>query len=301
MPIQQKNYARAASFALSAFTGWTLSDALLKLVRTSGIPAGQLLLISGLSGMAVVFTLCVLRGNVKRLQPHNWRDLFFIGICQAFAWLTWAYALPSLPLVSMYTVAFMTPMTVAVLAAVLLKEHLGWKRATAIAAGFCGVIIAVNPMNLFTGTTPLVPYLLVFGSMVGTASQMLLLRALGKHESSEAMSFYPRLVLVATGMVYCASSGFAAMSGWEFLAICASGALGATGWALISKAYKNAPAAAVAPFHYSQMITGSLLGYFIWGDLPNTYLVAGAMVIIASGVYLVRHERRASRLMVRIE
>ncbi len=301
MSTHPKHYARAASFALTAFTGWVISDALLKLIRTTGIPAGQLLLISGISGMVVVFTVATLRGTVKKLQPHKGRGLFALGLCQTAAWLFWVYALPHLPLASMYVVAFMTPMIVATFAAVLLKEHLGWKRASAIASGFCGVIIAVNPLNLMNGDTPLLPYVFVFGSMAATATQMLLLRIVGKTESSEAMSFHPRLILVATGLVYCASTGFVAMSPLAFLAICASGALGATGWALMAQAYKSAPAAAVAPFHYSQMITGSILGYFIWGDVPNAYLITGAIVIIVSGIYLVRHERRASRLMVRVE
>jgi len=270
-------------------------------VRSHGVPQGEILLISGISGMMVVFALSVVRGNLRRLQPQKWGGLALIGICQCLAWIFWVDALPDLPLTSMYVVAFMTPMTVAGLAALLLKEHLGWKRATAIGTGFAGVVIAVNPVGLFHNSGALLPNLLVFGSMVGTAGQMLLLRAVGRTESSEAISFYPRLVLVLAGIIYGATSGFSEITPLAFLAICASGALGATGWALMSKAYKNAPAAAVAPFHYSQMITGALVGYLIWGDVPNAYLLSGAVVIIASGVYLVRHERRASRLMVRVD
>jgi drug/metabolite transporter (DMT)-like permease len=77
--------------------------------------------------------------------------------------------------------------------------------------------------------------------------------------------------------------------------------LGSFGWVVMSKAYKNAPAAAVAPFHYSQMLMGALLGFLIWGDVPNRYLIGGACIIIASGIYLVRHERRVSRMMVRAD
>ena len=60
-----KNYGRAASYALIGFTGWTLSDALLKLVRTDGVPHGEILLISGLSGMVVIGAIAAARGKAR--------------------------------------------------------------------------------------------------------------------------------------------------------------------------------------------------------------------------------------------
>ena len=295
------NYPRAALFALTGFTGWTIGDALLKLVRSDGVPQGQVLLISGLSGMAVIFAIAALRGNIKRLQPQKWRGLFALGACQWVAFVCWINALPLLPLANMYAVAFLTPMTVASLAALILKEHLGWKRGIAIAMGFVGVVVAVDPGALWQKTGAALPYLWVFGSMTGTATQMLILRVVSKHESSECTSFYPRMVVLTVGAVLCAMHGFVMMKPTVFLAICASGGLGGLGWAMMSKAYKNAPAAAVAPFHYSQMITGAVLGYLIWSDVPSLYLLCGTAIIIASGVYLVRHERRVSRMMVRAD
>ena len=294
--LTHKNYTLAALCALTSFTGWTMSDALLKLVRQENIPQGQIMIISALSGMAVIFLFCLLRGNLRRLQPHKWRGLIALGCCQWLAFVCWLAALPRLPLTNMYVVAFLTPMVVACLAALFLHEHPGWKRGTAIAVGFAGVVTAVNPLGLMQREGAWIPYAIVFASMLGTATQMLMLRAVGRKESSECMSFYPRVAIALAGIGYCATTGVVAMKAWVFLALCASGALGGIGWVLMAKAYKNAPAAAVAPFHYSQMITGALLGYFIWSDVPSPYLICGTLVIVASGVYLVRHERRASRM-----
>ena len=296
-----KNYVQAALYASAGFGGWTVSDAFLKLAGTSGVSPGQVMLVSGISGMVVVFLLALLRGNVRRLKPHRWQSLLGIGLCQWVAFVCWVTALPHLPLANMYAVSFLTPMTVATMAALILKEHLGWKRATAITCAFIGVVVAVNPANLMQDTNACLPYIAVFGSMMGTSTQMFLLRAVGKTESNEAAAFYPRMVIVAVGAASCLAAGFAPMGAWMFLALCASGALGGLGWALMAKAYKNAPAAAVAPFQYCQMLGGALLGYLIWGDVPTRALLCGAAIIIVSGIYLVRHERRASRTMVRVE
>jgi len=294
-----KNYGRAALFSLISFTGWTFSDTLLKLVRIDGVPKGEILFVSGLSGMVIIFLIAAARRKVRNLQPRKWSGLFIIGLCQWLSFLFWLAALPHLALTCMYAVAFMTPVTVAALAALLLKEHLGWRRGTAITAGFMGVIIAINPIGLMENSGKWLPYLAVFGNMACTATQMLVLRVVSQHETSECTAFYPRLVILTAGAIMCATEGLVAMAPLTFLAICASGALGGMGWALMSQAYKNAPAAAVAPFHYSQMITGAILGYLIWGNVPNAWLVCGASIIIGSGIYLVRHERRASRTMTR--
>jgi drug/metabolite transporter (DMT)-like permease len=251
--------------------------------------------------MATIFIVTLVRGHVRRLQPRKWGGLFALGVSQWVAFICWIHALPQLPLTNMYIVAFLTPMTVACLATLILKEHLGWKRAIPIALGFAGVLIAVDPSQLLEKPGALIPYITVFGSMLGTASQMLLLRAVGHKENTECTSFYPRVVLTSAGALSCAANGFVAMAPAVFLALCAAGALGSIGWALMSQAYKNAPAAAVAPFHYSQMLMGALLGYLIWGDIPSHHLIVGAVIIIASGIYLVRHERRVSRMMIRAD
>ena len=296
-----KNYPRAALLALTSFTVWTVADALLKLVREAHIPQGQMMLVVGLSGMAVVFLLAALRGDIRRLQPHKWHGLIALGLCQLVGFICWVTALSHLPLTNMYVVSFLTPMTVACLATLVLKEPLGWKRAVPIAAGFAGVVIAVNPANLMQDSGAWLPYLTVFGSMAGTAAQMLLLRAVGHKETSECVVFYPRLLVVVFGIFSCATTGLVEMKPWVFLALFTAGVLGSIGWVLLSQAYKNAPAASVAPFQYAQMIMGALFGYLIWGDVPSAYLWSGAAVITASGIYLVRHERRVSRMMIRVE
>ncbi|MDE1900469.1 MAG: DMT family transporter [Alphaproteobacteria bacterium] len=299
MSATTHHYARAAAFALTGFTLWSISDALLKLARTAGASEGEAMLISGISGMMVLFVIAALRGQVRKLQPHKWTGLLALGICQCSAFVFWLVALPHMLLVKLYAVAFMTPMTVASLAALFLKEHLGISRATAIVVGFAGVIVALNPVTIVRHHDAWIYYGAAALSMLGTAAQMLTLRVVSRNESSECTAFYPRSVLLIAGAVACAGGGFPAMTPPVFLEICGSGALASIGWALMSQAYKNAPAAAVAPFHYSQMLTGAFLGYLIWDSRPDIWLVMGSAIIIGSGVYLILHERRASRTMIR--
>ena len=63
----------------------------------------------------------------------------------------------------------------------------------------------------------------------------------------------------------------------------------------MAHAYKLAPAATVAPFMYSEIISGGLVGYFIWHDVPTPRLLTGAAIVIASGIYIVTHAHRAEK------
>jgi drug/metabolite transporter (DMT)-like permease len=74
-----------------------------------------------------------------------------------------------------------------------------------------------------------------------------------------------------------------------------TGFTGGIAWLLMTAAYKHAPAATISPFHYSQIITGALLGYLIWHDVPTLHLMLGGTVIIGSGLYIAAHARKAGK------
>jgi len=296
-----RNYPRAAALASIVFAGWPLSDTFLKMAREQGVPQGEILLICGLGSLVTISFVSALRGKLDHLKPHRWGGLVILGLCQVAGFMCWMLALPRLPLANMYVVSFLTPMTVACIAAVVFKEPLGWKRGLAIATGFEGVVVAIDPAQIFQHGDLGLPYLFLLGNMVGSAIQMFLLRLVAEKEKSESTAFYSRAVMAVCGLVFCATTGFVAMKPWVFLALCGSGALGGLGWGLLAQAYKHAPVAAVAPFQYSQIIWGALLGYLLWSQVPSGYLFLGSAIIIASALYLFRFERRISRTMPRLD
>ncbi|MDD4615611.1 MAG: DMT family transporter [Alphaproteobacteria bacterium] len=295
-----RNYPLAASLAVLVFAGWPVSDAFLKMAREAGVPQGEILLICGVASMATLFVFTAARGMLDHLKPNRWRGLVLLGLLQLAGFVYWMAALLRLPLANMYIVSFLAPLVVACFSSVILKESLDWKRWAAIAMGFVGVIFAVN-LHLSQNDGSWLPYLFLFGNMLASATQMFLLRLVSDKEKSESTAFYSRLILAMGGILLCSFTGFTSINPSVFLALCSSGVLGGIGWALLAEAYKYAPAAAVAPFQYTQIIWGALLGYFIWGDLPTPHLLFGSAIIIASALYLFQQEKRISRTMPRID
>ena len=126
---------------------------------------------------------------------------------------------------------------------------------------------------------------------------MLVLRILGRSESRECMAFYPRVVILIGSLIVCFIGVYRPMSATVIILAMLSGGAGSLGWLLMAQAYKLAPASIVAPFHYSEIITGALIGYLIWHDIPSAHVVIGAAIIIGSGLYIITHTRKAAKIL----
>lgn len=196
-------------------------------------------------------------------------------------------ALEHLRLDQTVTVAFLAPLVVAALAGPMLGEWPGWRRLLAILVGFTGILIAVRPG--MAGVHPAIGYALA--SMVFYAVFMLLTRYLSAYDPPLTTLFYS----ILAGTVGVAPLALAdwvwPASVFEWVLLAALGSLGGVGHYFFIQAYARAPASVVSPFLYLQLLMMIGLGWIIFGDAPDAWTLAGAGVIVASGVYLFHRER----------
>jgi drug/metabolite transporter (DMT)-like permease len=196
-------------------------------------------------------------------------------------------ALQYLRLDQTVTIVFLAPLVVAALAGPLLGEWVGWRRAIAIIVGFIGVLIAVRPG--LGSVHPAVIY--AFLAMAAYALFMLLTRHLAPYDPPLVTLFYSMFVGTLFGAPL-AISQWVWPDAWTTWALLLSlGVLGGAGHFLFILAYNRAPASAISPFLYAQLITMVGLGYVVFGDIPDPSTLVGATVIIASGIYLIHRER----------
>ncbi len=282
----------AALLALAGFTLWVAGDLCLKTATRTGAPVYELLPLCGIGGLAGATAIAMLRGGLKKLRPRHPRELACLALATLALASCWMVALQHLPLASCYTVAFLTPMTVAIVAAWLLKEPLAPRTALAIAAGFAGVIVAINPERLAETPSGWLGYIAAFGGMLAMSGQQVLLRVLGKKENPESTIFYPRLALIAGGLAVCALYGVTPLAPVAWAGGLASGGIGVIGWLCLAEAYKRAHAAHIAPFQYSQIVSGGLAGYLLWDETLSWHLAAGSAIIIGAGFYIAAHARK---------
>ena len=201
------------------------------------------------------------------------------------------FALQTLRLDQTVTIIFLAPLVVAALAGPLLGEWVGWRRGLAIGVGFLGVLIALHP-----GAAPLSAAVFVaFSGMFAYALFMLLTRHLSALDPPFVTLFYSMVAGTLLGFPLALHDWVTPpdLTTWGLLA--ALGALGGAGHMLFIFAYKFAPASTVSPFIYVQLLTMVSSGYLVFGDVPDGWTLAGAAVVIASGVYLVHRERVTAR------
>jgi drug/metabolite transporter (DMT)-like permease len=272
---------------------------LMKLSAGLGVPKYEIMAIASTSGSAFIFFLAAVRSGIGKLRVRNYKGLAIFSLSNTVCFVCWLTALPRLPLADYYTVIFLMPTVVSVLAAVLLRESLGWKKLMAILAGFSGVLIAINPAAR-QNMGDAIGYIAVFIGMLTLSGQMVLARVLSAGESSETLAFYPRLMAFIAGWVACLAWGTILPSRTALIYCLLYGLTAVLGWLFMTGAYRRATAATVIPFQYSQIITGGLIGYFVWHEIPSPNLIAGAAIIIASGIYIALHARKVAALPAEI-
>jgi drug/metabolite transporter (DMT)-like permease len=173
---------------------------------------------------------------------------------------------------------------VALLAGPTLGEWVGWRRLTAILVGFAGILIAIRP-----GLAAFHPAVLFsLGSMLSYACFILLTRYLTGSDRPETTLFYS---LIA-GTIFVAP---VAVMEWvwpadafAWMLLVSLGLWGGAGHDIFILAHRSAPASSIAPFLYFQLVSVTALGFLVFGDLPDLWTLVGAVIIIASGIYLLR-------------
>jgi drug/metabolite transporter (DMT)-like permease len=196
-------------------------------------------------------------------------------------------ALQYLQLTETTSILFATPLLVALASGPILGEWVGPRRMAAIGVGFLGVLIVTRP-----GLGGM--HRAAFLSVIGTACYAfygISTRILASYDSSATTMFYSGLagVLLVTPVLPFVWSAPPSLLVWGGMALV--GFFGAIGHWLLITAHARAPASVLAPFIYTQIVWMIALGYLIFGDLPDRWTLAGASVVIASGLYLLYRER----------
>ena len=212
------------------------------------------------------------------------------GLLQVGAMLSFFYAVSVTPLAKVSALSFTAPLFAAIGAVLLLRERPRLSRFAALAAGFVGALAIMRP-----GVAPLdFGALLVLGSSAVWAVCMLVIKLLARTESSVTITAYMGVFLTPL-------SGIAAYFVWRWPGLehliwfVVMGGLGTLAHLAFSQAFKEADATAVLPFDFTRLIWASLLGFWLYAEVPEFWTWVGGALIFASSTYIAVHEARAKK------
>jgi len=246
----------------------------------------QFVFLRSLIGLTIFVLLARQFGGLKSLFTKKWPWHLLRTLLATGAMFGFFYGLSRMPLVDALTLGFTAPLMVTALSVPMLGEHVGWRRWVAVVIGFLGVLIMLRPGD---GDVSVASVAVLFAAFC-YACLAITSRKLGSTESSYSLSVYVIGGPLLVSLVMLSQTRWQApdVSGWLLFAL--AGSCSVIAWIGIIGGYRRASPAMLAPFEYTALIGGAVAGYLIWNEIPDRWVVTGAIVIIASGLFVVYRE-----------
>lgn len=269
-----------------------IAVALLALMDTTGkyitadFPVSQILWVRYGVFLILACLLARPRGIIKSLSSRQpglqiGRSLLLVVEVAVFL-----FSFKNLPLVTVHSVGASSPLIATALAIPLLGEKVGIRRWLAVIIGFAGVLLIIRPgHNEFGGAV----YLPLLGALLWALYQILVRRVV--RDGPETTSLY-------TALVGFAAFGMIAPFEWQApdlkggILLLAVGVFGGSGHILLIKSLQLAPASVLQPLNYMILVWAAILGFVVFGYIPDVWTIAGALIVVASGLYAISRQQR---------
>ena len=272
---------------LTGVASFSIMDAALKLLA-GHYPPAQVAALRGLAALPIVFAWALYAGGARQLVRVRWPLHLLRGVLSVFMMITFTYALTALSLTKAYALFFIAPMLITIFSIFLLGERVQRVQWLVIGFGFVGVLI-VRPPDIHALGWPAA--LAIMGTAVCYALSSVLVRIIGRTDSTQSMVFWMTCML-AIGATLIALPNWQPIRVDHYVVILGIAITGAIGQWGITFAFKHAPASSVAPLEYTGLAWAIAIDIVAWSTIPEWRTLAGAAVIVASGLYLLRFESR---------
>jgi drug/metabolite transporter (DMT)-like permease len=264
----------------------TANDATSKYLVQSH-PIGQVVGLRQASTLLVLIPYMIFFSRWSLLRVVDLRGQLMRGTLFIIGSMLIVWSLGELPLATAITMLYISPIFMVILSVPLLGERISRHRWVAVIGGFAGVLIIMRPGGAGFQWALMLPLL---AAMVN-ALRDVLTRKLARTETSISILFWSNIILM-TGGFMTLPMGWAPVSAHDAFWFVAAGIFNGTAHFCIIDALRTGEASALAPIRYTALLWAALLGFVVWGDVPELWLLAGAAVIVGSSLYMIRAERR---------
>jgi drug/metabolite transporter (DMT)-like permease len=266
------------------------NDAIVKYV-SEALPAGQLIVIRGLMACLLILLVARTLGVSVRLVDLRERWVLIRSTLEALGSFLFLYALFNIPLPNSTAINLSSPLFIAVLAMVFFGERVDAYRWLLIGLGFLGVLLVIQPraadFNAFA--------LLALTSAVTYAGRDLLTRKIPTTIPAIVVTLSTGIAVTALATVVMVFQGWQPFTAAQIGLLGLAAACLSAGYYFLILASRQGEFSVVAPFRYSGLLGSLILGYWVWGYVPNSMAWAGIALLLLSGVLMMLRERRRTR------
>jgi drug/metabolite transporter (DMT)-like permease len=269
----------------AAMALFVANDTLVKLAARD-LPTHQILFVRGLFASALICAATIQQGLHRELAGLRNPLVLMRGCLEVFVAYTFISALAVLALADITSILLLSPLMITVIAAVVLKETVRWRRWSAVLAGFIGMLLVVKP----GGSTFQAAALLALLSTTGVAIRDVITRRIPAE--------IPTLVVAASGIVIMTMSGglvslalsWVPVSNQTLLYLAGAAVMVMLGNVAIIMAFRDVDISAVSPFRYTLIVWAVIAGILVFGDMPTPAAWVGIFLIVGSGLYTLYRE-----------
>lgn len=264
-----------------------INDSLIKVV-SDDLATGQIIVIRGLFATLGIGAFAAATGGFRRPAAALSRPVMLRGICEALAAITYLIALFNMPIANVTSIFQVTPLAITATGAIFLGERVGWRRWTAVAVGFLGVMIIARPdtdgFNVYT--------LLILACVVTVVVRDLATRSIPRSVPSSLVTTVSAFLVMLSGFTLYPFETWGPLDARSLGLLALASFFLVTAYMLMILAVRGTPLSTVAPFRYSSIPFAIAAGYIVWGDVPDMVTLVGIAIIVASGLYSFHRERK---------
>ncbi len=268
-------------------------------LAASDIPVGQITTIRFLLQALIMAPICGLMGLGLILPRALWGRVALRAALLIIATYFFIGAIRFMPIADALAIVFVEPFIILLAGKWLFGEEVGPRRLGAAAVGFAGVLLVIQPSFAAFGAVALMP----LATAASFAAYILVTRQLSRQLHPVAMQFHTATtasIICVPVMVIANGTGWPTLDpvmpfGIHWLWLLGVGVFASLSHMMMTYALNFAPSATLAPLHYLEIVSATLVGLMVFGDFPNTVALAGIAVIVASGLYVIHRERVTAR------
>lgn len=275
-----------------------LIDIFAKLAITT-VPSAQITAVRFVLQVIFILPVVLIRGTLLDLTWKKTGLHMLRGGLLVVTMLSFITTLKAMEVADAIAIFFVEPIILTILGSIFLKETIGWRRYTACAVGFFGALLVIQPSMQEVGWIALLPIVSAFGLAVF----LLVTRLVAQNEDPWSMQFHAGI----WGAIFCGILlFFGEGTGSQIfdpvipdmtasLYLLGVGVTATISGVLGVYAYRAAPASVLAPLQYLEIVSATIFGWLVFGDLPDALKWLGIAIIIASGLYIIWRERKINK------
>jgi len=283
------NNIKGILLVIASMAGFTLEDTFIKYLSKT-VSTGQILFFLGLAGALIFAAMALAKGHNITTRRFWTRITITRASCEAFGALSFVTALALVPLSTVAAVFQTTPLVITMGSALFFKEHVGWRRWTAIVIGFVGVLIIIRPgLNSFN---PNALFVLIAVFFIATRDLITRLVPTDVPSTIVASQGFGSLIFTAPIAMIFSATPFVAINAQESYYFIGALIFGVSGYYAIVAAMRIGDASAVTPFRYTRLVFSLIVGVVVFHERPDALTLIGAALIISTGLYTFLRERQ---------